>query len=259
MDYKLFIESRFKIVNKQGEFIDFKLNKIQERFLTEKSSDAICLKARQQGFSSLITAMFTADFILKEHSHSVIVADIEDNATGLLDKTKRYIESYETCTGQKVPLKYNSRYELYNPFMDSRMTIGTAKNAEFGRSKTITNLHCSEVAFFPNIEKIIAGAGQAVVHGGRKIFETTANGFNEFRKFYYAAKEGKIGYKALFYKASDYYAKEFLEGKRNELGRLFEQEYPETDTEAFITSGDPYFSKEALAYYLGSVKNVQKI
>jgi hypothetical protein len=45
----------------------------------------VILKARQQGFSSVILAMFTADFLLKENSRSVIVADIDDNATELLD------------------------------------------------------------------------------------------------------------------------------------------------------------------------------
>src|SRR3989339_766737 len=195
-NYRQFIEDNFKIVNKQGVLVDFILNAIQRKYLLEDytGTDDI-LKARQEGFSSLINAIFTADFLLKEHSYSVIVADIEENATGLLDRVKMFLSSYEEKNKIKIPLKYDSRFEMYNNFMDSRFVIGTAKNAEFGRSKTITNLHCSELAFFSNI----------------------------------------------FYSASQFYPVDFLAKKKKELGRLFRQEYPESEAEAFITSGDPYF------------------
>jgi hypothetical protein len=256
MNYQKFIEKRFRIVDKKGQLINFELNKIQKKFLGKDYSDnCIILKARQQGFSSIITAIFTADFILREHSYSVIVADMEDNATGLLDKVKKYIENYQIITGEKVPLKYNSRFELYNPFMDTTFIIGTAKNQEFGRSKTITNLHCSEVAFYPNIQNIISGAGQAVVETGRKIFETTANGFNDFKKLYEEAKDGKNEYKPLFYKASEFYSPEFLEKKKAELKELFPQEYPENEIEAFVTSGKCYFDKDSLNQMLLRINN----
>lgn len=255
-DYKGFIEDHFKIVDKEGQLVPFCLNKIQDRYLShDMSGKDLILKARQQGFSSLITAIFTADFILKEHSYSIVLADIEENAVGLLSKVKRYIESYENSSGYKVPLKYNSKYELYNPFMDTTYKIGTAKNIDFGRSKTITNLHLSEVAYYPDIEGIIAGAGQAVVETGRLIFETTANGFNDFKKLWDMAKDRKGMYIPLFYKASDFYSAEFLESKRNDpaLGARFAQEYPENDTEAFLTSGNCYFDKESLGVYIKNI------
>ena len=67
---------------------------------------------------------------------------------------------------------------------------------------------------------------------------------------------GEGVFKPLFYKASDFYDKTFLEGKEKELGRLFKQEYPQTPIEAFVTSGDTYFDKESLAYYLELTENV---
>lgn len=251
MNYKKFIEARFKIVDKQGNEIPFVLNNVQEKYLTEDFTGRdVILKARQQGFSSLILAMFTADFILKENSRSVIVADISDNATELLDRVKQYIRAYEGITGIKVPLKYNSKYELFNEAMNSRYTIGTADNREFGRSKTITNLHLSEFAFYPDAEKLFAGVMQAVVPDGKVIIETTANGFNFFKSFWEQCKTGERPFKALFYKAADFYEYNFLENKAKELGRLFKQEYPATDIEAFLTSGDLFFDTEALQWYL---------
>ena len=82
------------------------------------------------------------------------------------------------------------------------------------------------------------------------IIETTANGFNELKTYWDESVLGQTPFRPLFYKASDFYSKEFLGEKSRELGRDFMQEYPETALEAFLTSGETYFDKEALKYYL---------
>lgn len=249
--YKNFIEHRLKIVNKESVVVPFILNKIQNKYLIEDSTGRdVILKARQQGCSSLVLAIFTADFLLKENSRSVIVADNSENASELLDRVKFYLKSYEEITQTKVPLKYNSKYELFNEGINSRYTIGTSENSDFGRSKTITNLHLSEFAFYLNHEKLFAGAMQAVVPEGRVIIETTANGFNFFKTFWDECKRGERPFKPLFYKASDFYSQDFLEIKKQELKRLYPQEYPESDMEAFLTSGDMFFDSEALKWYM---------
>jgi len=255
LQYKRFIETRFNIVNKQAEIVPFTLNKTQEKYLLEDYTGRdVILKARQQGFSSLILAMFTADFILKDNQRNVIVADISDNASELLDRVKSYIKSYEEIKGIKVPLKYNSKYELFNEATNSRYTIGTADNVDFGRSKTITNLHLSEAAFYGNLNKMFSGSMQAVVETGRIILETTANGYGYFKSFWDECKLGDRPFKPLFYKASDFYSPEFLANKRLELKELYPQEYPETDMEAFLSSGEMFFNSESLKWYLDSSK-----
>lgn len=250
--YKKFIEDNFDITNKKNELVPFKLNTIQNTFVSEDADDHrnVILKARQQGFSSLILAIFTTDFLLKDFSHSVIVADNRENAEGLLERVKLYIESYESRKGFKINLKYNTKNELYNKDTRSKYTIGTAQNVQFGRSKTITNLHLSEAAFFPNMQKLLSSALQAVTEDGQAIIETTANGYSYFRDFWLDCLDGKRNFKPSFYGASKFYEKEFLEKKKAELGRDYQQEYPETWMEAFLASGDTYFEKEALEYYL---------
>ena len=257
--YKKFIEDYFYIVNKSGESVPFILNEIQNKYLAIGTQRDAILKARQQGFSSLILAIFTADFLIKNNSRSVIVADTSDNASELLDRVKFYIQSYEEKKKIKVPLKYNSKYELFNTLCNSRYTIGTADNSDFWRSKTLTNLHLSEFAFYRNAEKIMAGALQAVVPEGKVIIETTANGFNYFKEFWTDSELGETGFVPLFFKASDFYSQEFLEQKKRELKRLFLQEYPETPIDAFITSGDTYFEQESLRLYLQEAINVSPI
>ena len=255
--YKNFIEDNFTIVNKQQTTVPFKLNDIQNKFLLEDTSNEkdIILKARQQGFSSLILAIFLTDFLLKENSYCVVVADDTDNAQGLLKRVKDYLDSWkQTNKITSNILKYNSKYEMYFEPTNSTYVIGTAQNTNFGRSKTITNLHLSEVAFYPHIDEIIAGSMQAVVPGGRVIMETTANGFNRFKSYWNDTTDGKTPFKAHFYPASDFYDKKFLKEKEGELGRLFKQEYPESPIEAFVTSGDTYFKQEALEKYMEMVR-----
>jgi hypothetical protein len=252
--YEKFIESRLDIINKQGEVVPFILNLHQKVFIERAIGRDIILKPRQEGFSSEIDAIYAADFILDPNSYSVVIADIADNATGLLERVKFSLKSYENRTGHKIPLKYNSKYEMVNEVLNSRYQIGTAENTEFGRSKTIKNLHMSEAAFYKNFQKLLASALQAVRPDGRVAIETTANGFNEFKDFWDRSLIRETGFNPLFFKASEFYSKEFLEQKKKELGRLYPQEYPETSEEAFLTSGESYFDVLVLKEHLNCVR-----
>jgi hypothetical protein len=257
--YQKFIEARLTIIDKTGTQVPFTLNPIQSKFVEQASGRDIILKARQQGFSSFILAAFTADFLFKENSLSVVVADIADNALDLLARVKHYIKSYEEQTGVKVPLKYNSKYELHNAANNARYIIGTAERQEFGRSKTITNLHFSEAAFYNHLDKMLAGAESAVVPAGKVVIETTANGFNQFKAFYDRTTLGETPYKAHFFRAEDFYDEEFLNQKRQSLGRLYDQEYPSSAEIAFVTSGETYFDTDAMRYYLENAKEPMKV
>lgn len=256
---KLFIEDELTIIDKTGTEIPFKLNAIQEKFVEEATGRDIILKARQQGFSSFILGAFSKDFIYKENSLSVVIADIADNSQDLLARVKHYLKAWEQANGVKIPLKYNSKYELQNAANNARYIIGTAENTEFGRSKTITNLHMSEGAFYKHFMKLLAGAGTALVPDGKFVVETTANGFNEFKTFYNESERGETAFTAHFYKASDFYTPEFLESEKKRLGRLFQQEYPESALSAFITSGESYFDTEAMQWYLENARELSHV
>lgn len=250
----LFIEDQLTIVGKDGKVHDFKLNSVQQKFVETASGRDIILKGRQMGFSSFILGAFTKDFLFKANSLSVVVADIADNSQDLLGRVKHYIKAFEEANNTKVPLKYNSKYELQNAHNGARYIIGTAENTEFGRSKTITNLHFSEAAFYKHFDKLLAGAGTALVPEGRFVIETTANGFNKFKSFYNESELGGTDFKAHFYPSKDFYTKEYLEKEQKRLGRLFDQEHPTTSELAFITSGQLFFDTDALRRLLASSK-----
>lgn len=250
----LFIEEQLTIIDKTGTEVPFVLNPIQRKFVDEAQGKDIILKARQQGFSSFILAAFTKDFIFKENSLSVVLADIADNSQDLLARVKHFIKAFERNNETKVPLKYNSKYELQNAYNGARYIIGTAENTEFGRSKTITNLHMSEAAFYKHFRKLHASAGTALVPNGRFVLETTANGFNEFKAFWDESVLDETGFTPHFYRASDFYPMEFLSQEQKRLGRLYQQEYPDSALEAFILSGQGYFEVDSLQEYLRNAK-----
>lgn len=254
----LFIEDNLSIIEKNGNDVPFQLNEMQKKFVEEATGKDIILKGRQMGFSSFILGAFTKDFLFTDNSLSVVIADIADNAQDLLARVKHYIKAFEEKNNVKVPLKYNSKYELQNAHNNARYIIGTAENTEFGRSKTIRNLHMSEAAFYKHFRKLQASAGTALTPTGRFVIETTANGFNDFKSFWDESELGETGFKAHFYTSHGFYDEDFLKSEEKRLGRLFMQEHPKTPLEAFITSGELYFDQEALQYYLERSKEPMK-
>lgn len=252
--YKRFIEDNFTIINKEAKEVPFILNKAQNYVAENATGRDFILKARQEGISAFKLAVFSADFLLIENSTSVVVADNADNAQGLLERVKWYMNSYERKNNVKVPLKYNSKYELHNAANNAKYIIGTAQNVEVGRSRTINNAHLSEALFYPHFRKLLASLLQAVVPNGKVTIESTANGFNEGKEYWEETKLGKTGFNPIFLPGSFMYDHAFLAKKHGELGdRLFMQEYPESDIEAFITSGAPYIDSMALKHYLDEV------
>jgi hypothetical protein len=255
----LFIEDNLSIIDKNGNDVPFQLNEMQSKFVQEATGKDIILKGRQMGFSSFILGAFTKDFLFTDNSLSVVIADIADNAQDLLARVKHYIKAFEEKNNVKVPLKYNSKYELQNAHNNARYIIGTAENTEFGRSKTIRNLHMSEAAFYKHFRKLQASAGTALTPTGRFVIETTANGFNDFKSFWDESELGETGFKAHFYTSHGFYDDDFLKSEEKRLGRLFMQEHPKTPLEAFITSGELYFDAEALQHYLERSKEPMKV
>jgi hypothetical protein len=252
MDYLKHIQ-KFDIVNKEGKSVPFVANNYQELFYKSMTGKDVILKARQIGFSSLILAIFTIDFLTQENSRSVCVSHDAPSATKLLDRVKYFIKSAEN-KGLLIDLKYNSRNELVNSSKNSSFYIGAAGSKTFGRGDTLTNLHLSEFAFYPDPNLLLASALQAVVPTGKVIIESTANGMNYFKEFWDKSKSGNTGFKTHFFDNS-FYSKEFLEQKKKELAEFYPQEYPETDTEAFISSGNPFFYMFALKNYLAHTKD----
>lgn len=255
-NYTRAIEENLKIVDKNKLEVPFLLNKSQKDFIERSGDYNVILKARKMGFSSVLLAIGLIKF-LHGRNERIVSMSFDKEASGKqLERVKRFLASYEQINKQKIKLKYNTKFEMSFTVLPEEdpdgigytnsLRVGTAKSTGFGRGDDITFLHLTEVSLADDIDTLLAGVGEAVVNNAMVTLETTANGFNAFKTFWDEASAGQRGYQAFFYDPTWEYDKEYLEGRRQRLGKLYDQEYPATAEIAFLTSGDTYFNLESL-------------
>lgn len=268
--YARYMAERFTIIDKEKKEVPFVQQPAQTDFLYHMSiyQKILVLKARKMGFSSTALGVAASKFINGRHEKCVTMSFDQGASDKQLARAKHYIRAYEQIMSQKLgktfklPLKYNSKTEMVLEAKDpetgetwvNTLRVGTAKSQSFGRGDDISFLHLTEVSLVDDIEVLLSGVGEAVLHGAHTILETTANGFNSYKKFWDASVLNEKGFAALFYSPLWEYTQEYIDEKYRALGRLGVQEYPMNPIDAFITSGLTYFDKDALASYLGKTR-----
>jgi len=189
------IQTLFFIQDKQGRKVPFLLRPAQVFLDQEETNRIIIAKARQKTFSSGITAKFAIRCMGREGTHAVVMSHEASATQRLMDKVQYYLKYMR---GPKPVFGRNSRQELYFPKTESTYYIGTAGSRTFGRGDWITDLHCSEYAWWEDPVQHQAGVFQAVPSTGRIVIESTGNGRK--RDFYYIWKHADaMGYKRLFF------------------------------------------------------------
>lgn len=194
------IESLFYIQTKEGgAMVPYTLNNAQ-RFLDSIDRQTghlnlIIAKARQKGFSSILLAKFDIRCMGREGTHAVTISHEGEATTRLFDRAHFYLNH---MNGPPPVFGRNSRNETYFKKTESTFYIGTAGAKAFGRGDTITDLHCSEYAWWDDPLKHSTGLFQAVPHSGRIYLESTGNGRKN--DFYYIWKHADgMGFERLFY------------------------------------------------------------
>lgn len=268
IDRRAFIEGEFTIVDKDNAEVPFRLNSVQDKYYNLMVSDygkglegarEIILKARQEGFSSLILALFAVDFLTVPNSVSICISHNRGDTEKLFRKVHHYIEAY--CKGNGFTteqyLSVDTKSELENATNNAYFYIRTAGSKIGGRGGTATNIHFSEAAFFESTEKITAteiieATVQQVPQNKGMIFleSTGGNHGTYFQMAWEKAKRGELLYKPRFFSWEEFYNDEFIQKKRLEYQteEKFMTDYPRTDDEAFIFSGSPYFDRKMLSW-----------
>lgn len=287
------------IRNEQKQIVPLVANDVQRKYLAEilphwdyenggrlemRNLREIILKARKQGFSTLVAALFFLDTINNPNTYSVVLAHDTDSTVNLFEIVKTFFKHLPE--DRRPRPQYASRREFYWPDLNSRFYVGTAGTESFGRGQTLNNVHGSEVASWPNGETIAAGLLQAVPSGGNVFLESTAEGVGNF---YYAeyqkARGGQNNLKPRFFGwfESEKYATpappDFVPAREEAVLQLrhnlsldqlnwrrekrrepqmdvkFVQEFPATIDEAFIASGTPYFNNVRLSDIADALKS----
>lgn len=288
------IELAFNIVDKRQKTVPFFLNDVQKDFVQRLESRTnnkpfFVLKGRQQGFTSLITAIQLACTIVRKNFTGFTVADCQDNTLSIFEDKAR--APYKALPDILKPTEqYNNRHELKFDKLGSSWRVATASK-DIGRSKTLGFCHFSEVAFYQcplaDLQKSI---GEALTESAIVIYETTANGYNDakdlwdsgtcenlFYEWWRTAEYTSNDISVLYNLKSDWiirrvawlrakglsdeqiawYVKKFnsyLDGEHS-----IKQEYPCMADEAFIATGNSEFGEEAVVGQIDRFKDLQGV
>lgn len=304
------IELVFIVVDKNQTTMPFFLNEVQHRFiktLNKAKEDfekglitdisLLILKGRQQGFTTVVTAYQLASSILNRNFQGFTLADKSDNSEAIFQNKAKY--PYSQLPDELKPTeKFNNRKQLLFEKINSSWAVDTATK-DVGRSRTVNFFHGSECAFWKDgIASIQAALGEAFTKNCIKIYESTANGYNDYQKmwdsgvhincFYewwqtpeyrlnFPSDEIRLEFERNIDAKSDWiWAR--LKWLRDEIKleleqlywyykkyegyidkRLIKQEYPCSPREAFLLSGANVFDTEKLLSRLTEIPKPLKV
>lgn len=190
------IELVFIVVDKNQKTMPFFLNDVQHEFVDTLNKaiqdydngeitdiSLLVLKGRQQGFTTLVTAYQLACSILNRNFQGFTLADSSDNSEAIFQNKAKFPHS-QLPEVLKPTEKFNNRRQLLFEKINSSWAVDTAtKNV--GRSRTVNFFHGSECAFWKDGISPIQGAlGEAFTKNCIKIYESTANGYNDYQKMW---------------------------------------------------------------------------
>jgi len=207
-----------KIRTEKGEILklipnvaQIKLLKIIIPLLKEKKLiRLIILKARQQGISTLIQAIFFIILFVGSNLRALTMGHETASSNNLFNIYSTYYNELPKIL--QPTLEFSNEKKKKYLASTSENKIETAGKGEVGRSDTLQLLHLTEVAFYPDAKKTLGALLQAAKYAMMIVIESTANGIgDEFYNMYKTAKKGDSDYIAVFLSWLDFpnYTKEF--------------------------------------------------
>lgn len=157
--------------------IPFKPNRAQRRLIRTLWNRNLILKARQLGFTTLVSILWLDHALFNPDQRCGIIAQDREAAEAIFrDKVKFAYERLPEQIKEKFPLARDSASELLFAHNNSSIRVATSM-----RSGTIHRLHVSEFgkvcAKFPEkAREVVTGSLPAVPLDGIAIIESTAEG-----------------------------------------------------------------------------------
>lgn len=190
------VELTFIVVDKNQKTMPFFFNDVQKDFIerlnqAKKDFEAgiitdisiLILKGRQQGFTTVVTALQLAYSITHRNFQGFTLADVSDNSEAIFQNKAKFPYS-QLPDSLKPTEKFNNRRQLLFDKINSSWAVDTATK-DVGRSRTVNFFHGSECAFWHDGIAPIQGAlGEAFTKNCIKIYESTANGYNDYQKMW---------------------------------------------------------------------------
>lgn len=263
------------VLDKEQRCVPYRPKPAQLDYLANRTNRDIIVKSRQIGMSTGVQAhLFT---VANTQTARIGTLAHDDETTQKLRDMQQFF--YDHLPDALRPRRtINNATRTYYPDTQSMVYIATAGNTSAGRGGTYSHVHCSEVAFYRDAERIVAGLLQGVPYGGYVVLESSPNGsVGYFFDTVQDALNNKNDWTLHFYpwwweteyriplepgETLTYTDDElalirqhglaaeqikFRRAKQRELKRLFPQEYPEDIHTCFLTSVTGYFA--TIAHY----------
>ena len=258
-----------KIVDKNAQVIALKMNAAQETLIAaiEDNPWVFDLKARQMGGTTGIAAYAFWHAYFQPNHRVGVMAQSRESAEQIFEIYRRFYDHLPKWM-QFPTEKSNVREMLF--FHGGMIRVFTA-NTQSARGTTYNFLHCSEFAFYSDVEQTVRAVFQTATPDAVVVMETTANGLNHAHQLWvdsngyskvflpwmmseeYRLDEKPPKFRGASAKWTEYAKEHNLTRKqlwwaydtyRTKCGnnwQTFHQEYPATAQVAFITSGERYF------------------
>jgi hypothetical protein len=270
LPYEDFCERYLRVQTKSGDIAPLQLNRAQRQLIPNLTGRDIVLKARQLGVSTAIQALHFHEQMQGNTRTNTLCHD--DDLTGTLRQMADlfFDELPESVQPER---KYaNAKLTTYSDknSAGSIATVGGTAGKRKGRGGSMTRIHGSEVAYWPDAQSVMSAAMQA--GNPDIILESTANGMSGW--FYEQCMEAlddnslwTLHFFPWWY--DDDYRIPLEQGealtysdderalvdehgltpeqikwrrlKMRELPHTFLQEYPEDPYSCFLASGNSYF------------------
>jgi hypothetical protein len=209
----------------------------------------ICLKARQIGFSTLVSAYVLWQVFGWSDRPIILLSKGEREAKDLLIKAKYNLKSMPGWVRERGPRLLDKNMSVMTFDNDSVIESLPSAN-DPARGKSAFQVVVDEWAFLNNPESAWASIEPISDIGGRLIGISTANGEgNFFHELWVKAERGENGFRSVFFpwSAVDDRDQAWYEQKcQSLLPWQRAQEYPGSAEEAFVGSGNPVFDLEVI-------------
>ena len=268
-DFSYFAERHLRLIDIQGIETTFKLNKAQRGLLDALGDEnhLMVLKARKLGSTTFIAGYYLWKALFKKNVRIAVVAHTDEAARAIFGIYQFF---YKNLPNHLRVRAVNDRSNVLKLATGSMIRVGTASSESF-RGQTYQYINASEYAFWPNLDKTIAGLFGTADANATIILESTANGLNEA----YELWEQENGFKKLFmgwmidkryvrkkalykdltkderayiekHKLTEAQANWMVQVLRTKCAnswQIFNQEFPASAQMAFVTSGSRFFTQ----------------
>jgi hypothetical protein len=182
--FPLYAKNVLRIINKDSELVPFTLNRgqqiahtmIERQYRERGKVRALMIKARQVGMSTYTEGRYFWRTTGRYNASAFVLAHLSESTSAIFKMVRNFYDNIPH-PAFKPGLASSTATSMVFEGLNSAYRVGTARSTQVGRGQTNHYIHCSEAAFYPQAEEIIAGLLQSVPQQESEVIvESTANG-----------------------------------------------------------------------------------